>query len=700
MSRPFWKGWGSRMFLEGGDIVFEPLIGETLLYVLAALSGLAVVVALARRAGGAWFRALLMLALLAYLAGPTLVQEERRYHKDIAVVVIDRSLSQEIGSRTGQTGQALAAIREETGGIDDLEVRFVEAGPRAGGPADGSMLLDAARKALEGAPRERLAGVVFITDGLVHDLPENGDADLFGAPVHVLLTGQRQERDRRIEIVSSPAYAIVKQQAVARIRVHDAATDDDLIRVRVRRDGQDIETRLVPPGAVTEVPLTIGHGGRNIFEFVAEEGPAELTLENNSAAVTINGVRDRLRVLLVSGEPYPGERSWRNLLKADPAVDLVHFTILRPPQKQDATPIHELALIAFPIRELFEIKINDFDLIIFDRFWRRGVLHFAYLNNIAHYVRDGGALLDAAGPSFAGPASLYKTPLSKILPGAPTGEVTVQGFRPAVTDVGNRHPVTAGLVRASGNRPWGRWFRQVDIEAPNADILMTGASSKPLLVLDRVGEGRVAQLLSDQAWLWARGYEGGGPQAEIFRRMAHWLMKEPALEEESLSVEIEGRQLKITRRSLEKSGGAVQLTVPGGSVRTIELEAGNDGKSFARVEAEAAGLYRVNDGDLTSVAVLGNLNPMEFSNLLSTPDRFQGHVAASGGGIVRLQDTPEPDIRRVDPDQRSAGRNWIGLTENRTYDVTSLKRAQLAPPLIALLILLGLAMAAWRREGR
>lgn len=688
------------MFSAGSQIIFEPLIPLDLLYLLIGLSGLTVVYAVARSARGGLFRLFLMGALLAFLAGPTLVQEERRYHKDVAVVVTDRSLSQDVGDRTDQTDRVLEKIRSGTDGLDGLEVRYIEAGPRAGGPADGTMLIEAARNALDGVPRDRLAGVVIITDGLVHDLPDDGDADLFDAPLHVLLTGNREERDRRIEIVSAPAYAIVRQQVLASIRVHDPSAGGELIRVQIRRDGLPIETRLIPAGAETEIPLILEHGGRNIFEFEAGEGAAELTMENNRAAITINGVRDRLRVLLVSGEPYPGERSWRNLLKADPAVDLVHFTILRPPQKQDATPIHELALIAFPIRELFELKIKDFDLIIFDRFWRQGVLHFAYLNNIARYVREGGALLDAAGPSFAGPASLYKTPLSKILPGAPTGEVTVQGYRPEVTGKGNRHPVTAGLTGETNGRPWGRWFRLVDTDVPEADILMTGPQSKPLLVLDRVGEGRVAQLLSDQAWLWARGFEGGGPQAEIFRRTAHWLMKEPALEEENLSVQVDGRQLRIERRSLTEGSGAVQLVGPGGDVRTITLEDAGDGLSVARVEVDAAGLYRVNDGDLTSVAVLGNLNPLEYSELVSTPDRFRGHVEASGGGIIRLSDEAQPDVRRIDVGQRASGRSWIGLEEKRAYDVTSLKRAPLTPPLIALLLLLALAMAAWRREGR
>ena len=150
---------------------------------------------------------------------------------------------------------------------------------------------------------------------------------------------------------------------------------------------------------------------------------SELTLDNNRALFTINGVRDRLRVLLVSGEPYQGERAWRNLLKSDPAIDLVHFTILRTPQKDDFTPVRELSLIVFPMRELFEQKLKEFDLIIFDRYKSGNLITRDYFRNIAEYVKGGGALLVSVGPVFATQRSLYRTPLGAMLPAAPLGDV-------------------------------------------------------------------------------------------------------------------------------------------------------------------------------------------------------------------------------------------------------------------------------------
>ena len=170
---------------------------------------------------------------------------------------------------------------------------------------------------------------------------------------------------------------------------------------------------------------------QNIVEIEAAPlSGGELTLVNNRAVVSIDGVRDKLRVLLVSGEPNPGERTWRNLLKSDPSVDLVHFTILRPPEKQDGTPINELSLIAFPTRELFQQKIDQFQLIIFDRYARQGVLPMIYFDNITRYVRDGGAVLVDAGPDYASQTSIWHTPLDVVLPAEPSGSVTNEAFRP------------------------------------------------------------------------------------------------------------------------------------------------------------------------------------------------------------------------------------------------------------------------------
>jgi hypothetical protein len=561
-------------------------------------------------------------------------------------------------------------------------------------------------------PRQRLAGVVMITDGQVHDVPAGEKASLaeaVGAPLHVLLSGRQDEGDRRLVIAQAPSFGLVGKETQLKIRVEDlpeaagkeAAGIGQAI-VTLRKDGGAPRQLPVPIGRDVPLTLPIDHGGPNILELAVEPGPRELTLDNNHAVVVVNGVRDRLRVLLVSGEPHAGERVWRNILKSDPSVDLVHFTILRPPEKQDGTPIRELSLIAFPIRELFDVKLDEFDLIIFDRYSRRGVIPQAYLENVARYVRKGGAFLEAAGPSFGTPLSLSRTPLGTILPTEPTGNTFEEGFKPQITDLGRRHPVTEGLSGAGkpgGEPTWGRWFRQVDAHVHHGVTVMSGDRGDPLLVLDRVGQGRVAQLLSDQMWFWARGFEGGGPQAELLRRLAYWLMKEPDLEENDLRATVEGDRLLVTRQSLERDDRPVSVTAPDGSTRSLTLAPENGGQSSGTLPIGEMGLYRVTDGTRTALAAAGPLNPTEFADVRTTPDKLAPMAAATGGGIFWAGSGTIPDVRRVSPERAAAGRNWMGFRANGDYTVTGFSETPLLPGLAALLLIIGGLLAAWRREG-
>jgi hypothetical protein len=467
-------------------------------------------------------------------------------------------------------------------------------------------------------------------------------------------------------------------------------------------DGGEATPLAVPANQEHSIEIPIEHGGQTILEFAAEPGRQELVLDNNRAVIAVNGVRDRLRVLLVSGEPHAGERTWRDILKSDPSVDLVHFTILRPPEKQDGTPIRELSLIAFPIRELFELKLADFNLIIFDRYRRRGVLPRMYMQNIAEYVRKGGALLEASGPTFASRLSLARTPIGDVLPAQPTGGVIEQGFRPRVTGIGERHPVTAGLAGAghNGSEPtWGRWFRQIEARDVRGNVVMSGDVDRPLLILDRVGEGRVAHLLSDQMWLWSRGYEGGGPQAELLRRTAHWLMREPDLEEDVLHVFSRGDALEIERRTLDGTLVPVRVTSPDGTTQTVELEEVGPGNGKASIQVRRPGLYRLTDGVRTAMVAVGALNPIELSDVAATDRRLAPIVEATGGGLQWLVDDGVPALRRVSKDRAASGRGWFGLRTNGDYVVTGVLTVPALPAALALLLLIGSLMVAWRREG-
>ena len=506
-------------------------------------------------------------------------------------------------------------------------------------------------------------------------------------------------------ITQAPSFGIVGDELTLTLRVDDlpAGKSPGSARITLRQDGiavQDIDARI---GSEEQMTFTLDRRGPSVLEIEVAPGPEELTLANNRAAVVVNGVRDRLRVLLVSGEPHAGERAWRNILKSDPSVDLVHFTILRPPEKQDGTPIRELSLIAFPTRELFEVKLGEFDLIIFDRYRRRGVLPSIYLENVANYVENGGALLEAVGPTFATPLSLYRTPLGRVLPAEPTGHIFETGFHPQVTDLGRRHPVTAGLdgSGAPGATPqWGRWFRQVDGDSTRGSTLMQGVEQRPLLILDRFGEGRVAQIMSDHMWLWSRGFEGGGPQAELLRRISHWLMKEPDLEEEDLRAQVRGGQLQISRRSLSQQLPPLTVTLPSGETRQLSLTPDGPGRSVALLATEENGLYHVTDGNLTALAAAGPLNPLELRDPRSTAALVEPLAKESGGALRRLAGNDLPTLRKVAADRDRFGRDWIGVKRGGGYVVTGVLQIPVLPALLVLCLGLAAAVLAWQREGR
>ncbi|HLY54153.1 MAG TPA: hypothetical protein VKS60_01265 [Stellaceae bacterium] len=693
--------------MTGYEFAWAPLVPWPVI-VAAAVAALAVVLwgAWRRAAGTAW-RAAVLAIVLGSLAGPSLVAEQREPRKDVALIVKDVSASQRIGDRASRADAVTASLQQTLSHYPDLEVRTIEAGaaPPNAGTDSGTELFGPIAHALADVPPQRVAGIAMITDGQVHDVPPAANLP-FQAPLHVLLDGQKDESDRRIVIRQAPSFGIVGKELQLVVRVEDLGTDPaETARVTIRRDGGTEQVALVPVGRDAPLPITLAHGGSTVFEISVEPGRHELTLDNNRAALVVHGVRDRLKVLLVSGEPHAGERTWRNLLKADPSVDLVHFTILRPPEKQDGTPIRELSLIAFPIRELFDFKLDEFDLIIFDRYQRRGLLPQNYLNNIANYVRKGGALLEAAGSSEGTAGSLYRTPLGSVLPAEPSGEIFEQGFKPLVTDIGGRHPVTADLPGGNtgpGSQPsWGRWFRQADASAHAGRTLMTGVNGAPLLVLDRVGEGRVAQLLSDEIWLWTRGFEGGGPQAELLRRLAYWLMKEPDLEENDLRGSIEGSRLTVVRRTLEPDPHPVELTRPDGKTETVPLKPESGGREVAVIPVTESGLYRLSDGTRTALAAAGALNPIELSDVRTTADKLQA-VADATGGSVNWTGSGEalPDIRRTRPGRSTSGNGWIGFRANGDYVVTGLDETDLLPPWAALGLALGTLLLAWRREGR
>ncbi|MBI1619913.1 hypothetical protein [Aquamicrobium zhengzhouense] len=686
------------------SLSFEPLLSWFWIVALMTPVALLVLLSLILRMRGAALRVAALAALGIALVNPVLLDEEREPLQSVVALVVDRSQSQDIGDRMATTDAAVEELRARLARFSQFEVRVVEAASaEAADERTQTRLFRELDSALRDVPPSRVAGAIMVTDGQVHDVPT--DAQNLHGPLHVLVTGEEGEFDRRIRFEKAPRFGIVGKPVEMTYRVISTDGQSGTVPVEVRINGKFVVNRQAVIGEPMTMSIVVPNAGKNIVELTIPKAEGELTDSNNRAVAVLDGIRENLRVLLVSGEPHAGERTWRNLLKSDASVDLVHFTILRPPEKQDGTPIHELSLIAFPTRELFVERVNDFDLIIFDRYQHRDVLPILYYDYIAEYVENGGALLIAAGPEYAGNQSIARTPLISALPALPTGSVIEEGFHPRLTKAGKRHPVTRGLEGSDSEPPqWSRWFRLVDIDQPEGHVVMEGAD-RPLMVLDRKGDGRVGMLLSDQGWLWARGFEGGGPHVSLYRRIAHWLMKEPELEEERLTASGRGMTLDIVRQTMSDDPGRAAVLSPSGKRIDVNLSSVGPGQFTGSLEVDEIGLYQIANGDLTALAHVGPVNAPEFQDTVSTTEVLQPTANATGGGTRRLAKTltgnvSVPGIVPVREGAVTSGRDWIGLRTTSDSVLKSVSRVPLFAGFFGLAALLLAFGAMWYREGR
>ena len=647
-------------------------------------------------------------ALCAALLNPQTIVEEREPLNDVVLVLVDKSQSMSVGGRAEQLKTTQERLMARLNELNNLET--VTASIKA--DASGTQLTAALIDELTDLPRSRLAGIIALTDGQVHDLPDDVSGIIpEGVPFHALIIGDDAARDRRIRAVRAAKFGLVGEEADFSMIVDDPGHEGETALIRIRLNGELKGRFPVTIGETVDLPLIIERRGRNTVELEVDAAPNELTLSNNSFISEISGIRDRLRVLLVTGEPHRGGRAWRNLLKSDPGVDLVQFTILTNPglKNTNVRTAEELSLIAFPRDQLFLEKLYEFDLVIFDKFRRRSgptrrgrrtpILPAIYLREVANYVEDGGALLMATGEAFTTEESLYRSQLAGVLPIRPTNELIDGRFIPELTDAGKRHPITAGLT--GGQASWGPWYRIIESEVVGGDTLMSGPAGEPLLVIDRVKDGRVATLLSDQAWLWSKGHEGGGPYNELFRRVAHWLMGEPELEAERLDVQVENESLKIERFSIRDSAGPVKITAPDGSVQSVTLNKVSDGYYQAVIPSKGQGAYKLDDGDVSTIAAVGSLNPIEFAELLPSTDILKPLTDVSGGSLLLAR--PEaalPRLRQVSFGANRSNNNEISLVKRGEYEVRESRRTPFLPPLAYFLLFILCMGGAWYQEGK
>lgn len=674
-------------------LAFDPALPWPLILVIAGLMALSVGIYALRGGKAVWSRAVGLALVLIGLMQPLTVREVRQPAKDIVAVIVDQSESMSLSGRSDAARATSEAMLRALAQDPTLDVRVRE----ARSDATGTPLVAAVEDALSDAPRDRIAGAIVITDGQISDAPPDPARLRPLGPIHAVIMGDPNRGDRRLELTSAPAFGIVGELTTLEAIVQDP-TPGAPVRITVSVDGQAVRVAQARAGQPIKIAFRTPKRGDSMVIVEAAAGPQEISLANNRQAFTLAGLRDRLRVLLVTGEPHPGARVWRNLLKSDPGVDLVHFTILRPQDKTDYTPLSELALIAFPTRELFVDKLDQFDLIIFDRYRRRALLRTEYFENIARRVQNGAALLIAAGPQDAGLESLYETPLADILPSRPTGRLREQAFRPERTTLGDRHPVTRALPNPAA---WGRWERMVDAQTAGGQTVLAGQGA-PLLVLDRVGQGRVAQLWSDQVWMWARGHDGGGPHGELLRRLAHWLMGEPELEEERLTMRPTPQGLAVELSTLSPTAGPADVIAPDGKRQSVALAAVSPGVFRGLAQPGAQGLYEARQGALRAYAAVGPLNPKEAAALSATDALLRPLTDATGGRAIYAGEdgAKSPTVRRVSAGDSAGGGDWLGLPRRNAYSVSAAQAEPLGPGILWALAGLLLLLFSWRREAR
>lgn len=631
-----------------------------------------------------------------YLSGPALLREQRALQSKTVAIIMDRSASMELPNRREQADQARDKILAQLKNLPGIIPRVIDRAPIN---KDETDLYATLQSAFNGIPAANRGGAILITDGLIHDGPATEISPHEYGPVHTLLAGRPQDFDIRLTLESAPLYGLVHTHVTARIKLeYEGPGQIGPQEIQIEHDNQMISRVLLGPGQQIDIPLPITQSGENLYIASVSPRPGELTPRNNILPLTVRGLRDRVRVLLVSAEPYMGGRMWRNLLTSDPGIDLVHFTILRSPDSIDPTPSSDLALIPFPFEDLFATKLKDFDVVILDRYRANLIMPNRYLDNIAEFVKNGGGLLEISDSGYDGPNSITQTELGKILPGRPDGPVQNGMFKPTLTLTGQAHPVTAALSLTTPEK-WGHWYTYIPVKNISGSVLLEGPGHTPLLSVSRIDQGRIAQFSSDQLWLWARGHDGGGPYHDLLRPVLHWLLKEQELDEEALTLHMKGDDIEIIRHTLDTPVPDTRWTGADGQTHKANLTPDGPGRYKAAINAPPPGIYRVISGTEHTTMAVGNIDTPEWQQLVATSDRAKRLFKKTGGRVFQQAEIPAPSVRLVHAGDRAGGENWIGVYKAEATKIIGQNTHDLFPPLFWMVLLGAGILTAWFADG-
>jgi uncharacterized membrane protein len=730
--------------MSGGDstawklVSLSPLPGWALGLLTLAL-GLGVVLAavgLRRESSPARRLVLVALRLLAGLAALFLLLEpgvrtlQTSRVKNRMAVLVDRSASMGLPaspggeSRNAAVAETLARIAP---GLKALEDRFtvevigfepallpvseqiLRTTPPRGSRTDLLAALRALRATDTGGSK-KLSGVLLFSDGadnaeLLAGVSPRAKAELaaLGFPVSTVQVGDPSLVDVGLENLKVDDFAFVRNAVTVEVELRVRGLPGRKVPVVLEREGQVLGTRTVQVTGSDEThpvsfTFTPDQTGRFVYTLSAEVFPGEAVIENNTRSFVLKIIRDRVRVLLVVGRPSWDERFLRGLLRQDANVDLVSFYILRTSSDDTQTrnPERELSLIPFPMEEIFDAKLNTFDVVIFQNFGHADPqLSIAqYERKLEQYVANGGALVAIGGDrAFGDGRSLYPV-LDRALPVDSVGQTaSVAPYRVHLTAEGQRNPVTRVLPTAAASLaawdelPTGSGVNQVRAK-PGATVLLDhpglllDGKPAPVLALWDHGRGRAMALMTDDSWSWAFTVHRTGDPSRLYDRFwgnaLRWLVRDPDLTTLQIAADppsVEpgipvGAVVTVREADYQPAVGA-EVTVELSSVRDRKVVAtgrattGPDGLARLSFPAQPAGAYRLHAAARSGDRVLGEgddalavrtVGP-ELTDASVRSDILADLARDTGGKAYRLPLERLPDLPLLDPPVVEVGRS-------------------------------------------
>lgn len=677
------------MRFDSIELGLAPLISPPFVVGLAIIGVIAWVWYVKNKGAAPVSRFSLLSLVILLLLEPTLSKNVNSSLPDVIAIVHDQSSSMRATNRLEGAHTALTRLTKALEKLPNTVVKTASIAESVG----GTRISGAINQATSGYVADQIAAVIYLGDGLVIDGSELAKP----YPLHQILIADESEKDRLIELISSPIAVDVGQNAEVVFKVTESRPQTDFAQVRIYLGNLNVRTMNVKINHETKINIPINVRGK--IPIAIEVAPAqnEVTTNNNIVISQIEGTRNRLQVLLVTGSPYEGARAWRNLLKSDPNVELVHFTILRNAQSEDVGDESESSLIPFPTEELFLDKLNGFDLIVFDRFKRIDILPDLYLEQVAQWVENGGAFLLLAGPAEAEENGILTTPLARVMPFANPKEFNEAMFSPRLSPSGASHPITRPFITSQNT--WGQWNRLLHAE-PLGDVLLN-AGGAPLLITKEANQGRVAAILSDRSWLWQRGFEGGGPFRALFQRVAHWLMKEPELSSNNLDFTQENGGLRFVYSGLLNEP-EIEIISPSQNHSKLKLAKNGSNEFHAVFSAAENGLYRIKLGQDLRFINMGDGPEITAQDLRASHQPIRSAAGATNGGkyayIGRAGNGNLPNFKQISTRELAIG-NMFALKKNNYHTVVRAQSEPLLPPLGMAIAMACLALFTWWREG-